>query len=491
MPSPTPVPVLVGVDQVLQRTDDLAQAREPLELMIEAVQGAARDAGSTALLERAGSVRVVRGLWRYGDPGRVIAERIGAPTGETAITTMGGNGVQYLVNRTCLDIQAGRQDVVVIAGAECGRSFSRARKAGIRPSWSDVPGTADVQIGENVPMIHDFEIARGIGAANQVYSMFDNALRYSRGWSIEEHRRRISELWAGFSEVASKNPNAWIRERKTADEIATPGPGNRAVTFPYPMLMNSNSRVDMGAALILTSEQTALALGVAREKLVYPHAGTDVHDHPYLSERDDLHSSPGMRVAGRRCLELAGLSPAELDHREVYSCFPSAVQIAAHEIGLDSSSPLSVTGGNTFGGGPMNNVVMHSIARMAEVLREAPGTKGLVTANGGFLTKHSFCVYSTEPPERPFQHESPQAVVDALPKREAVLDATGEVHIEAYTVMYKDGEPSVGHAACLLPDGRRTWGRVTDPAAARAMTRDEFCGRPARLADGGELESIQ
>ena len=489
MPSPTPV--LVGVAQVLQRTDDPAQAREPLELMIEAVRNAARDAGSMALLERAGSVRVVRGLWRYGDPGRVIAERIGAPTAETGITTLGGNGVQYLVNRTCLDIQAGKQDVVVIAGAECGRTFSRARKAGTRPTWSDVPGRADIQIGENVPMLHDIEIARGIGGANQVYSMFDNALRYAHGWSIEEHRRRISELWAGFSEVASRNPNAWIRERKTAEEIATPGPGNPAITFPYPMLMNSNSRVDMGAALVLTSEQTALALGVPREKLVYPHAGTDVHDHLYLSERQDLHRSPGMRVAGRRCLELAGLAPTDLDHREVYSCFPSAVQIAAQEIGLDPSSPLSVTGGNTFGGGPMNNVVMHSIARMAEVLRDTPGTKGLVTANGGFVTKHSFCVYSTEPPERKFQYENPQAEIDALPKREAVLDATGEVRIEAYTVMYEEGEPSVGHAACLLPDGRRAWGRVTDRGAARAMTRDEFCGRPGRLAEGGALDLAQ
>ena len=484
----SPTPVLVGVAQVLQRTDDLAQAREPLELMVEAVQSAARDAESMALLERAGSVRIVRGLWRYGDPGRVVAERIGAPAGETGITTMGGNGVQYLVNRTCQDIQAGVQDVVVIAGAECGRTWSRAQKEGVRPNWSDVPGEADVVIGEDVPLLHEIEIARNIGAANQVYSIFENALRYARGWSIEEHRRRISELWAGFSEVASKNPNAWIREPKTAEEIASPGPRNRAVTFPYPMLMNSNSRVDMGAALILASEETALALGVPREKLVYPHAGTDAHDHLCVSERENLHSSPGIRIAGGRCLELAGFAPGDLDHREVYSCFPVAVQVAAREIGLDPSSPLSVTGGNTFGGGPMNNVVMHSIARMAEVLRNDPGAKGLVTANGGFLTKHSFCVYSTEAPERPFQHANPQAEVDALPKREAVLDARGDVSVEAYTVLYEDGEPCVGYAACRLPDGRRTWGRVTDREAAAAMTREEFCGRSGRLAEGGALE---
>jgi acetyl-CoA C-acetyltransferase len=484
----THTPVLVGVAQVLQRTDDFTQAREPLELMIEAVQNAAADAGSTVLLERAGSVRVVRGLWRYGDPGRAIAESIGVPTAETAITTMGGNGVQHLVNRTCLDIQSGKQDVVVIAGAECGRSFMRARKAGSEVKWSDVPGKADIVIGENLSMAHEIEVARGIGAANQVYSMFENGLRYERSWSIEEHRRNISELWAGFSEVAANNPNAWIQERKTAEEIGTPGPGNRAVTFPYPMLMNSNSRVDMGAALILTSEATALACGVPREKLVYPHAGTDVHDHTWLSERERLHASPGMRIAGGRCLELAGLSPSELDHREVYSCFPSAVQVAAKEIGLDPKGTLTVTGGNTFGGGPMNNVVMHSIARMAEVLRDDAGAKGLVTANGGFLTKHAFGVYSTEPPERPFQYANPQDEVDALPKCVAVLDAIGGASIETYTVMYENNEPSKGYVACLLPDGRRTWGTVSDPDVVDAMTREEFCGRSGRLASGGVFE---
>jgi len=486
----TPTPVLVGIAQVLQRTDDLAEAREPLDLMVDAVKAAARDAGSDALLAKAGSVRVVRGMWRYGDPARVVAERIGATRVETGITTMGGNGVQFVVNRTCLDIQSGKQDIVVITGAECGRTFARAKKAGTRPGWSEVPGTADVQFGENVPMIHEFEIKRGIGQANQVYSMFETALRYAKGETLEAHRLRIGELWAGFSEAASTNPNAWIRERKTAEEIITPGPGNRAVTFPYPMLMNSNSRVDMGAALILTSEETALALGVPRAKLVYPHTGSDVHDQLILSERNDMHSSPGIRIAAARCLELAGIGTNDLAHREVYSCFPSAVQIAANEIGLDQNAPLSVSGGNTFGGGPMNNVVMHSIARMAEVLRDHPSAKGLVTANGGFLTKHAFGVYSTEPPERPYQHANPQAEVDALPKREAVLDATGDVTIEAYTVLYEGGEPATGHAACLLPDGHRTWGRVDDREAAAAMTGEEYCGRPGRLSEGGALELI-
>ena len=139
----------------------------------------------------------------------------------------------------------------------------------------------------------------------------------------------------------------------------------------------------------------------------------------------------------------------------------------------------------------MNNYVMHGIARMAEVLRGDPGAQGLVTGNGGYLTKHAFCVYSTEPPERPFAHEDLQAQVDALPKRGVAQDHAGDVAIEAYSVMYgADGEPEIGHAALRLPDGRRAWGNVTD---RDRRGRDDARGvlRPRRgLAADGDVDVL-
>ncbi|MCX5739460.1 MAG: hypothetical protein NTZ61_13370 [Proteobacteria bacterium] len=61
-------PVLVGVGAISQREDDPSRAREPLELMIAALERAAEDAGTRALLERADSVRAPRGFWDYSDP---------------------------------------------------------------------------------------------------------------------------------------------------------------------------------------------------------------------------------------------------------------------------------------------------------------------------------------------------------------------------------------------------------------------------------------
>ncbi len=480
--------MLVGVGQVLQRTDDLDAAREPLELMVEAVETAAADAGSCDLLARAGAVWVVRGMWRYADPGRAVAERIGAPGARPALTHYGGNYGQSAATRAFLEVQRGALDVAILTGAECGRTWARLSKQGRGTRWSDAPGEPDEILGEDLEMWHAAEIARGIRMPIQMYPIFEIALRAADGDGVEEHLRRISELWAGFSEVAAGNPSAWIRERRTPEEIRTPGPENPPVSFPYPMLMNSNSRVDMGAALIVTHEDLARRLGVPREKWVYPHAAADGHDWLSTSERDALHRSPAIRIAGRRCLELAGVDAADLGHRDLYSCFPSAVRVSARELGLDERAPLTVTGGLTFGGGPMNNYTMHGIARMAEVLRADPGARGLVTGNGGFLSKHAFCVYSTEPPTRPFRHAEPQAEIDALPKRGVALEHEGDVEIEAYGVMYgADGAPETGHVALRLPDGRRAWGNVADRDAAFALTREEFCGRRARLRRDGEL----
>jgi len=481
---PPRTPVLVGIAQVEQRERDPLAAKEPLELMTLATKLAAEDAGSRELLARADAVRVIRGVWPYADPARAVAQRVGAASAKSAITPYGGNFVQTALNKTALEIQAGGVDIAILTGAECGYTQARARKQGVKLAWSEAPGTPDVQIGVDVPMSHDAERKAGVKQPVQMYPVFENALRKARGETLPEHIERVSKLWAGFSAVASRNPHAWIREAKSAQEIRTPGPDNRMVSFPYPKLMNSNNNVDQGAALILTSLETAQRLGIAREKWVFPWAGTDAHDFYYVSERDNLCSSPAIRFAGRRALELAGVSVSDLAHVDVYSCFPVAVQVAAREIGLDEAKPLTVTGGLTFGGGPLNNYVMHGVARMAEVLRADRGKVGLCTANGGFLTKHAMVVYSTEPPARPFRHEDVQPLVDATPRREVLLDHAGEATIEGYTVDFSGETPAIGHAALLTSEGKRAWANSVDRDVALAMTREEFCGKRVRVKDG-------
>src|SRR3546814_20795144 len=107
---------------------------------------------------------------------------------------------------------------------------------------------------------------------------------------------------------------------------------------------------------------------------------------------------------------------------------------------------------------------MHSIATMAGVLREDPETFGLVTANGGFITKHAFGVYSTRPPAEPFRHGDLQDEVDALPSRELAADNHGPITVEAWTVMpARDGGPENRPAGRPPHAGPGGWAHKAPP----------------------------
>ena len=486
MPNPR-TPVIVGVGQFLNRIASLDDAIEPLEMMLRAVRLAETDTGTGGFLDQAQSVRVVRGMWSYENPAAVVAERIGAVGAQTMGTLVGGNQNQALMNQTAAEILAGKFDLVLITGAENGNSAGKARRAGVALPQTPAPGRPDAVFGaEQRPEHHEYEVAKGIARAIQVYPMYDNALRHERGESLGAHIERVSGLWARFNDVAVGNPNAWVRQNMTAEDIRTPSSRNRQISFPYTKFMNANMSVDMAAALIVCSLETAKRLGIPEAKYVYPHSGVEGYDHFSASVRDNFHTSPGIRITGNRAMELAGIGTGDLDHVDLYSCFPSAVQVAAAELGLSEDRPLTVTGGLTFGGGPLNNYVMHSIARTVELLREKPEGFALVTANGGNLYKHAHGVYSGQPPVRDFQADDVKAEIAALPSRECLAEYDGEATIESYTVMYENDEPRIGHVACLTPAGARTWVNTEDADLVGAMVTEEFCGRSARL-DGGTL----
>ena len=486
MPLDPKTPVLVGYGQVNQRDDN--PGTEPVDLMV----AAARAAADPRVLEAVDSVRIVNLLsWHYRDPGLLLAQHIGARNAVSRYTGIGGNVPQTLVNEACLDIQAGRCGVVLISGAETWRTRMRLRANGIKPDWTRQDESVPIAEGahDGVPMAGEAEIRINLDRPAYVYPMFEQAVRISAGESTDEHRRRIGALWSQFSAVAADNPNAWSREALTAEQIWQPGPDNRMISWPYTKLMNSNNMVDQGAALVLTSVEQATYLQIPKERWVFPYAGTDSHDTYAIGERAEFFGSPAIRIAGRRVLELAGAGIDDIDLIDVYSCFPSAVQVAAAELGLpagDPARPLTVTGGLTFAGGPWNNYVTHSVATMAEKLAADPGKRGLITANGGYLTKHSFGIYGTEPPPHEFRWEDVQSAVDQEPTRTALVEWSGIGTVETWTTPFgRNGEPEKAFLAVRTPDDGRTLAVISDPAEAAATVAEDIAGAKVMVHPDG------
>lgn len=497
--------MLAGAGQVVVRPDaalPLEQRPEPVELMARSLEAAAGDcagAGAGArLLQRAQSLRVMVPLcWPYVNPGLLVAERLGIEPSEHALSAIGGNGPQTVAGTTAAAIAQGRLDVALVVGAECTYTRLAARRRADRPKlpWvTQSPDTrAPLRLGTDRQPVTDTELARGLDRPRNVFPLFENALRAAAGESVAEHQVRVSKLWARFSEVAASNPYAWTQTAWTARALRTVDGDNRMIAFPYPKRMNANDRVDMGAALILCSLEAARSAGVPDDNLVFPLAAADAHDHWFLSERRDLHSSPAIALAATAAFEAAGLGIDDVAMMDLYSCFPCAVQLAAAAIGVDlddSTRPPTVTGGLGFAGGPGNNYVTHSLATMAGRLRADPDAVGLVTGLGWYATKHAVGLWSGTPGTTAFRHVDAQPAVDATARRApAPEDLEGDVTVESYTVVHdRQGQPELGIVALLDAEGRRAWGNITDLSALALLEREEGCGRPAKLHPDGRAE---
>jgi acetyl-CoA C-acetyltransferase len=480
-------PVVVGVAQLTQRPDDVGDAREAVALMTDVVRSAADDAGSGRLLAALDLVVAVNGAWSYRDPARLVADAVGATSARTVRTADGGNMPQVALDLVADRIASGALDVGVVVGAETIWSRRRLQKAGIDRQVTRQPDdlSADEMLG--TPLDLDPEDARGdaVRMPVETYPLFESALRTRRGESLDDHRDRIAAMWERFNTRAVANPYAWSRTPMTAAEIRDAGRGNRMVAFPYTKAMCSNWDLDQAAAVLVCSAEAADRFGVPRERWVFLHAGAEADDTPRVSHRRELGRSPAIAAAWQALTGHTDTGIDDIAHLDVYSCFPSAVQAACEAIGIDEQRELTVTGGLTFAGGPLNNYVSHSVAAMVDVLRADPDALGLVTANGGMLTKHALGLYSTRPPARPFRRLRVDDVRHQA--RDLAAGHVGPVTIEASTVMHDHDGPSKALFAALTADGRRTWGSSADRDVMTAAMTRELNGTPADVDEKGRL----
>ena len=209
-------PVIVGAGQFLQRPQEPTGALEPVEMMAEAVRRAAHDTGAAGLAEQADAIRVVKGAWPYHDPGRIVAERLGASPRQTALSTDGGN----TRSRSSTDHASTSRPAASTwscwsAARASGHVGGARRAAKTIPYTDDSASPAAEVLGHELKMSSRLEMERGFEAPINIYPTFENAIRAQRGESIPEHRTRISELWERFNQVAVDNPYAWVRRPMT------------------------------------------------------------------------------------------------------------------------------------------------------------------------------------------------------------------------------------------------------------------------------------
>jgi acetyl-CoA C-acetyltransferase len=370
---------------------------------------------------------------------------------------------------------------VALVGAEAMYSRLLAKREGVELEWTtqgdEVPN-ALIATHDSAPLTAA-EYGQGLNLPTNVYPLFENARRARLGWTVSEQRAHLGRLWSNFAHVAAMNRYAWIADAPSPEAIATPSTANRMVAFPYTKLLMANMPVDMAASYIMTNFEHATSLGIARDRMVFPQCGADANDHWLISERPRLDDSPAMGVIWN-ALRGFDVTLDDVAHLDLYSCFPTVVQSASDVLGIDafdSNRVPTITGGLTFGGGPGNNYVTHSIASMVDLLREDPTGQGLVTGLGWFCTKHSWGVYSASPPRAGFRWSGPQDQIDRLPRCTSE-QRDGPVTVESYTVTHdSSGDPERLIIAARTSEQVRTWCHSTDAALMDEAESGELIGR--------------
>jgi len=473
--------VLVGVAQFTDRDSATTNTGSPLDLLARVGAAALADAGGSGIvLDTIAVVRLFADsspafaspFGRYANLPKSLANRLGATPRTCLYGPVGGNTPQMLVNLMAERIANGEADAVLLAGVEALRTQAHAAKARIALDWSDDPGGEPDTLGKETHLVSRHEMTHGVAMPVNVYPLFESAVAARYGDTPVGHRARIGDLMAGFTRVAAANPYAALPVERSAEELITPTETNRYIAYPYTKYLNSNMFVDQAAAVVMTSTAAADAAGVPEAKRVYLHGCADTHEHILVSDRVDLSTSPSIRAGAAHALAHAGIGVADLGPIELYSCFPVAVEIAADMIGLahDDARGLTLTGGLPYFGGPGNNYSMHGIAEMVARCRADRDTYGLVFANGGYLTKSSFGVYSARPTEGAWTRADPatyQAAIDAEPGPGFTETPDGAATVEAFTVVHDKGVPAfaivVGRQAS---DNRRFLAQAHDGLAA-------------------------
>jgi acetyl-CoA C-acetyltransferase len=463
---PERIPVVIASGQSIEHHDPVT----PVDLMTRACEAALADV--PAVRGSIDRLSVVNTMTPSGPaPAGELAERLGLGLASLETTTIGGNTPQWLVSRAASAIATGSLGATVITGAEALRSYRARRGAGTEEPAGGGAMPPDPVVGDQLAGSGPAESAVGLFLPVHIYPMFESAIAARAGHSAAAHRQVIGDLFAPFSDVAAENPYAWFRQPLSAEAIATPAEENRLASDPYTKRMTAFLGSDQGAAVVVCSLAVARRAGVA-DRAVFIWSGSETTDVRFPTARPHPDRSPGIRAAGEGVLEAAGIAGGrravdidDIDVLDLYSCFPSAVEIAMEALGIESGDrrALTATGGLPYFGGPGNNYTTHAIAEVTNALRaEGGGAAGrLAMANGlgWYVTKHAIGIYGSTPPPAGFQRADTRVaqtrIDDSAIEVALEVDAAIEATIVAVTIIRdRSGLPSGAPAIVSLPDGR-------------------------------------
>ena len=459
------IPIIVGAAQFTQRKGT-PHPLDSLSLMVKTGQMAIENTQTKKIINFIDAIYMVNiSSWSYGDAPSELSEKLNITPKEKIYLPDGGHSPQMLVNRAAKAISSGEHRCVLITGGEAAYSIKKLFKGEPPKHWQK-KRTPKYINGETWD-VSQIDRKYGLYYPSLTYAIFETALRTSSGRSIAEHNKYMGELLERFSKIASKNPFSWTQKYYSADEIITPSPKNRRIVYPYTKRMCANNFVDQAGTIIITSEEIAKSLRIDRTNWIYIMGGTDLKNINEIYRRPKLDTSPAVREGSQIALRQAGLKLSEIDKFDLYSCFPSIVEIFMKELGIKDDDPrdLTVTGGLPYFGTPLSNYSLHAIINTVELIRDNPSLKIMIIANGGYNTKQSIGIYGTIPPTIEWGVQDVSEIQKSILKKSLpniVEKVNGKLTVEGYSIIYdRTGQPKRGVLVGFLENGGRALAIIT------------------------------
>jgi acetyl-CoA acetyltransferase len=383
-------PVIVGVADVNLTGGKAPEGSSVLGLQATAAKAALAEAGLT--------LDAVDGLFTtagWGIPGvglmapTTVAEYLGIRPKIFDSTSVGGASFEAHAAHAALAIEQRYCDVALITFSSMQRT-ARSRSMGGRP-------------GE---FAQQYEVPYGLLNPVGAYALAAARYMYEYHATSEE----LAMVAVATREWARLNPHATRREPLTVEEVLS----SPLVSDPLHVL-DCCLVTDGAGAVVITSAQHAEATASGKKPvsiLGYGEAST----HNVISQMPDL-TWTAAADSGRRALEQAGLSLAEIDIAEVYDSFTITVLLTLEALGFCKRGEAAsfVAGGatapngelpvNTNGGGlSCLHPGMYGLFLLIEATRQLRGECGdrqvpgartaLVNGTGGTLSNTATCILS-------------------------------------------------------------------------------------------------
>ncbi len=405
-------PVLVGVGEASNLNAALSWP-SPSQIAGAAIKAALADCGQAAAM--AAAIDCIAAIRTFEDSGlkmgtgspanvpQSYAEHAGITPGSFVYADVGGQSPQALVSEFAEAVSRGEYRAVVIAGAEAIGTVKRARKQGVELNWNKPSDTPFENRISDFPILSRAEIRHGIVSMPLAYSLIETARRGGIGLDLGQYQAEMARLWSDFSEKSLGREHAQFARKWNVDDLTGAADGNYRLTEIYRRWLVAQDAVDVGGALILTTAGTARELNIAPDKMIWLAASAEAAEPP-ISQRDNLSGSDAQIFAVNAALDSAGFTASDLGPIDIYSCFPCAVFAAVDNMQVPQRAlgDYTLTGGLTFFGGPGNGYSLHGIAAMMQALRQDGSKPGLLTANGGVMSKQAAGIYTASQPQQPW-----------------------------------------------------------------------------------------